>query len=71
MLKTPDSGPRGGKVHYVSKGRYIDTRTFVKLVQDAWIGSVGSTEALIRIVGLLPSTDVRERIVAIDEPINA
>ena len=65
-----EAGPRGGNVIYVRNGRYIDTRTFVKLVQDGWIGSTGPTTDLIsRIVGLVPTSDTGNRIFAVDEPL--
>jgi hypothetical protein len=70
LLKNPDVGPSGGRVHYIKQSRYLDPRTFVKLVQDSWIGSIGSTtELLTRIVGLIPSEQLKNRVLAVDEPL--
>jgi hypothetical protein len=70
LSKYPDVGPQGGRVHYIGRGRYIDTETFVKLIQDFWIGSVGSTtEFLAKLVRLIPSGHLESRVVAVDEPL--
>jgi hypothetical protein len=55
MLATPDFGPRGGRVHFVYRRRYIDGETFARLVRDRWIGSTGNvTELLLSILGIRP-----------------
>lgn len=70
LSKYSDVGPQGGRVHYIGRGRYIDTETFVKLIQDFWIGSVGSTtELLAKLVRLIPSGHLESRVVAVDEPL--
>jgi hypothetical protein len=72
LLKYPDEGPQGGRVHYIGRSRSIDTQTFVKLIQDSWIGSVGATtELLAKIVGLIPSERLENRVVAVDEPLSS
>jgi len=70
MLSSPSKGPSGGEVHYVEHYRHIDGMTFVKLVQDSWIGSTGSaTELLRQTVGLLESSLRDDTTIAVDEPI--
>jgi len=70
MLKKPEKGPSGGKVHYIKRHRYIDGSTFVKLVQDSWIGSTGSATDLIRKTVGLREPNLRTDItVAVDESV--
>jgi hypothetical protein len=70
MLSRPSKGPSGGDVHYVEQYRHIDGTTFVKLVQDSWIGSIGSATDLLRqTVGLLESSLRDDATIAVDEPI--
>jgi hypothetical protein len=71
ILANPDRGSRGGKLHHISRKRYVDSRTFVTLVRDSWIGSSISTTVLLQILGLLPSLDARTYVVAVDEPVDA
>lgn len=70
MLSSPSKGPSGGEVHYVERYRHIDGTTFVKLVQDSWIGSTGgATDLLRKTVGLLESSLRDDATIAVDEPV--
>jgi hypothetical protein len=68
MLLSPDTGPRGGKVHYVEEQRYINPDNFARLVRDNWVGSTGDiTDRLRQVFGLRdPTTNL---VLATDEPI--
>lgn len=67
LLRTPDKGPKGGKVYYTRNWRYINGEIFAQLVRDRWIGTCeDATDQLLKVIGLIPSG--RRTCVAVDVP---
>lgn len=70
MLVNPESGPKGGAVHYVHRHRHLDGETFARLVRDRWVGSTGDvTNLLSNILGAIPAADRTPRTIAIESRI--
>ncbi|MFI9488515.1 hypothetical protein ACIG47_19165 [Promicromonospora sp. NPDC052451] len=68
LLRTPDKGPKGGKVYYTRNWRYINGETFAQLVRDRWIGTCeDTTDQLLEVIGLISSG--RRTCVAVDVPV--
>ncbi|MBF6228971.1 hypothetical protein IU470_28255 [Nocardia abscessus] len=69
MLEKPDTGPSGGTVFYPDARRYIDPTTFVKLVQDNWIGTTAkATDVVFKALGLRRPEERTPFTIAVDEP---
>lgn len=68
LLRAPDAGPRGGKLIYVDDHRSMDAETFVRLVRDTWVGSVGDVFQLIPSLMRRAGVNAASITVAIDEP---
>jgi hypothetical protein len=64
-------GPRGGQLLRVPELRYIDSQTFVRLVQDCWIGSHGELSRLLGriLLYLKDPTTAGDSTVAYDVPL--
>jgi hypothetical protein len=64
-------GPRGGQMLRVPELRYIDSQTFVRLVQDCWIGSHGELSRLLGriLLYLKDPTTAGDSTVAYDVPL--
>ncbi|SIF22457.1 Uncharacterised protein [Mycobacteroides abscessus subsp. abscessus] len=70
LLRNPDKGQRGGKLLSMDKHRYIDPTTFVKLVQDSWIGShTEASKLLLDLMGLKDRGERNPATIAVDTPI--
>jgi hypothetical protein len=68
MLEKPDTGPSGGTVFYPDARRYIDPSTFVKLVQDNWIGTTArATDVVFEALGLRRPEERTPFTIAVDE----
>ncbi len=68
MLEKPDTGPSGGTVFYPDARRYIDPTTFVKLVQDNWIGTTAkATDVVFTALGLRMPEERTPFTIAVDE----
>jgi hypothetical protein len=68
-MKVPKHGPRGGEMLYMDEQRWLDSETFVRLVQDRWLGSVGDvTVAVGAMVGLYLRDGPSALTIAIDQP---
>jgi hypothetical protein len=69
LLAKPARGPRGAALLNVPGHRYIDGETFVRLVQDAWAGTVEhETYALAEILRIQLAESRADLVVAYDEP---
>lgn len=69
VLLTPEMGPQGGSVHFITNHRHLSSDTFARLVRDSWIGSTGDATSLLRQAFNLRDSDA-DLVLAVDEPID-
>jgi hypothetical protein len=67
-LLTPEMGPQGGSVHFITNHRYLSSDTFARLVRDSWVGSTGDATSLLRQAFNLRDSDA-DLVLAVDEPL--
>lgn len=67
VLLHPDSGPKGGLVHYLARHRHLTSDTFSHLVRDSWVGSTGDATATLREIFQLRDSSA-DLVLAVEEP---